>query len=79
MPALTVKKSSIGRQKKSIMVIVGAKVSKKATERNLLKRRIRAIMKPIIEREKKEYTVIAHPEATKLTFQELKTELEKHG
>jgi len=77
MKALVIKTHRHGTQKKPLMVTVGLKVSKKATERNLIKRRIRAIITPIAQETGKEYTIIAKPEAKEATFGELTKEIEK--
>ncbi|MEK7479274.1 MAG: ribonuclease P protein component [Patescibacteria group bacterium] len=72
MKAVTVKtQKETGRP---LTVIVGLKVSPKATERNKIKRRVRAIMQ-IHKKENKEYVVIVHPEAKSLSFQELKDQI----
>ena len=73
MKAVTVKtQKETGRP---LTVIVGLKVSPKATERNKIKRRVRAIMQ-IHKKENKEYVVIAHPGVAALPFQELKIQIE---
>ncbi|MDP3724969.1 MAG: ribonuclease P protein component [Nanoarchaeota archaeon] len=74
--AVTIKiqKKETGRR---LTVVVGTKVSKKATERNKIRRRVRAIMRDKKKDEGKEYVVIAHPGAKTLSFQELKNEIEK--
>ncbi len=59
------------------MVVVGRVVSKKATTRNLIKRRIRAAFRETLKQAKGHYLAIAQPEITKLSFVELKNELEK--
>ena len=64
------------------MIIAGVAVSKKATERNLLKRRVKAIMRPIMkETPQKDFTIILHSEAKKLSYNELKNTIENlaHG
>lgn len=75
MPAVVVKKEK--RQTgKGVTVVVSKKVSPKATERNRLKRRIRAILAEHGKETEGAYKVIVNPEAKNLTFKELKKEVE---
>lgn len=79
MSSLVIKKrATSGPQKEQIVVLVGKNVSKKATQRNLLKRRIKAIMRSIIKGAGKdnEFLIVVKPEARQLTFKELKEEIE---
>lgn len=76
MSFLVVKVNPAGFQKKPLIIAIGTRVSKKAVERNLIKRRIRAIMQPAIKKKDKNYLIIARPEVKRLTYQELKKELE---
>ncbi len=69
---IIVKKSRSGSQKKPLVVVVGAKVARRAVDRNLLKRRVRDIMRPAVKDKKNDYTVITRPGAPALTFAELK-------
>lgn len=78
MPSLVIKKrATSGPQKERIVILVGKNVSKKAVLRNLLKRRIKAIMRSIIKKdsEKNNILIIVKPEALKLTFRALKEEI----
>ena len=77
MTRLIIKKRKPKPSKRSLIVTVSTKVAKNATERNRIKRRIRAIMAPIIKRTGTAYTIIAKPEAKAATFEELKTEIEE--
>ena len=56
-------------------VVVGKNTLKKATERNLMKRRIRAILLPISKKTKTSFRVMARPAAAKLTFAEIKKDV----
>ncbi|MDP2704583.1 MAG: ribonuclease P protein component [bacterium] len=76
MPAVIIKKEKEQTDKK-IVIVVSKKVSPKATERNRLKRRIRAILAERCKETKDAYKVIVKPEAKKLSFDELKQEIEK--
>jgi len=75
MAAVFVKMRSRGFQKKPLIVSVSAKIIKKATERNFLKRRIRAIMRPIIKKTKTDYMIIVKKEAMDTAFSELEREI----
>lgn len=77
MTALVIKTRPRTPNAKLLLIAVSTKVSKKATARNLIKRRIRAIMKPILKYSEYTYLVIVKPEAIKLNYQELKNELFK--
>jgi ribonuclease P protein component len=76
---LKVKVSSVsrGNKKKSVTVIVGKSVAKKAVERNRLKRRIRAIFRPLAKESGKNYVIIAQPGSAEASFAELKEEILK--
>lgn len=76
MPKIVVKEKPKGSQNKPLVVVVGKKVSKKATKRNLIKRRVRSIMREFIKRQKKDYTVIVGSGAKNLDFKEMKKEIE---
>lgn len=71
---LTIKKKTRGFQKKPLIIIVNKKVSKRAVDRNLLKRRVKAIMRRFLE-SGGDYTIIIKPEALSLSFTELKEEI----
>ena len=75
MPAVIIKKEK-GRAAKRLVIVIGKKVSPKATERNRLKRRIRAILTEHCKKTKDAYKVIVKPEAKNLSFEELKREVE---
>lgn len=76
MDIIVVKKNKRGSQKKPLMVTIGAGVDKKATKRNLFKRRVRAIMRHHIGAGKNDFHIIARSGATKLSFQELREKIE---
>lgn len=67
-----IKKNPSGFQKKPLLITVGKTVAKKATERNLVKRRIRAIVRMTKLLDKGDMTIIARPAAAKASFAELK-------
>lgn len=67
-----IKKNRSGFQKKPLLITVGKNVAKKATARNLVKRRIRAIVRASGFLEKGDITIIARPASAKLSFAELK-------
>ncbi|MFB6212794.1 MAG: ribonuclease P protein component [Candidatus Magasanikbacteria bacterium] len=77
MNSLFVKKKPKGSQDKSPLIIVSKDVSKKATKRNLIKRRIRGVFRDFIESDNYDYTVIVNPEAENFSFWELKNEIEQ--
>lgn len=58
---------------KKPVVVVGRNVAKKAVERNFLKRRIRAILRPIIKEKKEIFLIRVRPEAAQASFAELKS------
>ena len=55
-------------------IVIGAKIVKKAVERNLLRRRIRDILRGA---EVEGYTVIVGKGAKELSFEELKKEIDR--
>ncbi len=75
MSNLVVRVKPRGSQAKRLFLAVGTAVSKKAVVRNLLKRRLRAVMRPILKDNKEDFLVIAKPGAQLLTFAELKEEV----
>ncbi len=77
MPPVIIRIKQAGTQKKPLVIAIGKKISKKATERNLLKRRIKAIMQPIIKGSGHDFIITVKPEAINLTYRELKKELER--
>lgn len=77
MPELVVKVSSSENSGGSITVVIGKNVSKRATERNRLRRRLRAIVKEIPVLRGKNTVVIARPGALTLPFPLLKSEFER--
>lgn len=58
-------------------IVIGKKVSKKSTERNLLKRRVREILKKSISNIQGNYDIILAPlpQANKLSFKEAEKEI----
>ncbi len=75
MVSVFVKIRPRGFQKKPLIVSVGVKAVKKATGRNLLKRRIRAIMRPIIKKTRTDYMIVVKKEAAEIGFSELEREI----
>ncbi|MEX1014482.1 MAG: ribonuclease P protein component [Candidatus Paceibacterota bacterium] len=72
-----VKKYKKNSQAKPLIIIISRKVSKKATERNLLKRRIKDIIKTLKNKINGDLRIITKPGAEKLNFRELKEEITK--
>lgn len=65
---------------KRLLLGIGKSVSKKAVTRNLLKRRVRVLMRPItLKNPEWDYTVVINPGAEKLPFSVLKKIIETHG
>lgn len=61
-----------------IGIVISSKVVKKATARNLLKRRIREAVKPLLEEDKEHFDiVILVKSGIKKDFKTIKTEVEK--
>mgnify|MGYP001333869719 CR=1 FL=1 len=77
MAVVVVKTGPFRVRYKSLAVNIGKSVSKKATERNLLKRRVRAIAQPLIKNKNRKIIIIIKPEALKKSFSELKAEINK--
>jgi ribonuclease P protein component len=72
-----IKTKPLGCDVKPVAVSVGKNVFKKASGRNLIKRRVRAILYPISKQEKKSFLVIVKSPVTGKTFGEIKEELIK--
>ena len=71
----TVKISPIIKGIRPLTVVVGKNTLKKATGRNLMKRRVRSILLPISKKTKISFRVIVRPAAAKLTFAEIKKDV----
>ena len=65
-----------GKKDKSV-IIVSTKVSKKATERNKIKRRIREIIRDRSQKTGQNYKIYVNPSAKNLSYQELEKEIKK--
>jgi len=63
------------RGSKGFTLVLGKAVAKRATERNLLKRRIRAVLRPIVGDARSGFVIIVRPGANHLTFEQIKEEL----
>lgn len=68
-------KRTTGKGLSRPVIVISKKVSKKATGRNLLRRRIRAIVRPFAA-ENSSFFIIAKPGALDLSFKELQNEIE---
>ena len=77
MAVVVVKTGPLRIRQKSLAVNINKTVSKKATERNLLKRRVRAAAQPFIKNKNRKIIIIIKPEALKKTFLELNEEIKK--
>lgn len=73
---LSIKTNPSGFQKKPLIVVVGKAVTKKAVDRNLVKRRISSIARPLLKKAPLEATIIARAGAAKASFSELKDEIQ---
>ena len=62
-------------QPRTLRVIVGKNVAKKAVARNLLKSRIKTIVRPILTKSKAGFVIIVKSGAADLTFTELRKEV----
>lgn len=71
-PLVTVKKQRSGTEPGPLFIVVGKGVSKKATERNLVKRRIRAILLEVGRADVRGTTIIARPAARTAPYESLK-------
>lgn len=74
MDFLIIKKNLKKSKEKPLIINISKKVSKKAVDRNLFKRRIRKIADPYIKESDQGLKVIAKPGADKLSFGDLKKE-----
>ncbi|OGG40221.1 hypothetical protein A3A21_02500 [Candidatus Jorgensenbacteria bacterium RIFCSPLOWO2_01_FULL_45_25b] len=70
--ALLIKRRRTGEGAPPLFIVVGKKIFPKATARNLIKRRLRAIMRPVLQERKEAFTIIVQKEAKEMSFQELK-------
>lgn len=59
------------------LIIVNKKYSKKAVERNKIKKRIREILKELVKNNKEKYKLIVKKELKSFSYQELKEEISK--
>jgi ribonuclease P protein component len=74
---ITVKRKKINGGEGRLFFIIPKSDFKKATIRNLLRRRIRVIMREFLKNRNYEYTIIVRRGAEKLLFLELKKEIEE--
>jgi ribonuclease P protein component len=77
VPLISIKEKPYLRERNGLKIIIGKSVAKKAVERNRLRRRIRAIFRPLVKESGKNYVIIAHPGSAKASFAELKEEILK--
>lgn len=77
MARIIVKEKNKKKDNKSLIVVAGVKFSKKATDRNKIKRQIRSIFKELTNNNNKQYTIIVTPAARNMSFSELKEEIKK--
>lgn len=77
MSFVVVKKKPGGSQEKPLFIVLKKAEYKKATKRNLIRRRIKSIMNPLVAKREKNnhYCVIVKPGADMVSFQELKNEI----
>lgn len=73
MSSFVVKKDP--KNSEGFKIILGKSVARKATERNLLKRRIRAVLRSAISAAEHGFVIIVRPGAKSLTFRQVKEEL----
>ncbi len=59
----------------TLRVVLGKSVAKKTVTRNLLKRRIKAAIRPVIGRSSPGFVIIVRPGAASLTYDELRREI----
>jgi ribonuclease P protein component len=60
---------------KAVSVLVGKNVFGSAVKRNLLKRRIRAILTPLVRGTGSKFIIIAKPSSASASFKEIKEEI----
>jgi ribonuclease P protein component len=70
-----IKTKPLTLKKSSVLVSVGKNSLKKASERNLLKRRVRAVLRKVSKEKKREFLVIIKPPVKEKTFREIKEEI----
>ena len=68
-----VKNKKIRGEKPKVFASVGKSVFKRAVERNLLKRRLRAVLLPIARANKTDVSVYVRGKAERIDFAKLKT------
>lgn len=69
---VSVRTHKSGFQKKPLFIVVGKAVAKEAATRNLLKRRVRAIIRTLFTTHKSDITVMVRPAAAHATYAALK-------
>ena len=77
MPALIVKIKDTPSLERPLEIRISSKIVKKASARNLLRRRIKAVMGDILRVKKTGFVIIAKPKAVDLSFSAIKTEIER--
>lgn len=78
MSLLDIKVFKKGSFKKPITIIIGRRITKKAVQRNLLKRRIKAIFNSVfLKNNHYDYLIKIKPGAIKASFVDLKNEIKE--
>lgn len=77
MPALIVRIKEPSFSKRPLEIRISSKVIRKAAVRNLLKRRIKAVMGDILRTKKVGFVIIAKAGAASLSFSAIKAEIER--
>lgn len=72
MSLLDVRILKNGSLKKPVMVVVGRGTAKRAVQRNLLKKRIKAILQPVFKECGNNYLIRVRPETAQASFTELR-------
>ncbi len=74
-PVVVFKKRKIGVQKKPLFILVGKASIKSAAKRNLVRRRIKAIMRPFLLERKNDFYIIVKKGANVVSFENLEKEI----
>ncbi len=75
MPVAILKIGPRSTARHRLKIVLGKSVARQAVQRNLIKRRVRAVLNPLVRRWPNELVVLVRPEAAKKTYAALAKEL----
>jgi len=75
MSLVAIRRKKSGSQKKPLFIVISKACIKSAAKRNLVRRRVRAIMRSIVGRESADYCVVVRKGADVVSFEDLRRDV----